>query len=113
MYLVMQRMNDRTGDHGIEVKDTNQPSTSGVKREEKGKGPALGLIGVETIPEIMSVAKRTRSATAEPEPSSKKGKHVPFELSPQPEKKKRKPRRRYKTSDLRIGRGQRGVHSDG
>ena len=42
---------------------------SGVKREEKGKGPALNLIGVETIPEIMPVAKRTRSATAEPKPS--------------------------------------------
>ena len=65
MYPVMQRMNDRTRDHGIEVKDTNQPSTSGVKREEKGKGPALSLIGVETIPEIMPVAERTRSAMAE------------------------------------------------
>ena len=96
-------MNERTRDHGIEVKDTNQHSTSGVKREEKGKGPALSLIGVETIPDIMHVAKRTRSAIAGTEPSSKKVKHETFELSPQPEKKKRKPRRCYKTSDLHIG----------
>ena len=107
MYPIMRKENDRTGDYAVEVKEASKPfSSKNVSWEDKGKGKAISLIDAELIPEVMPVAKRTRSVNGEAGPSAKKGKPATVDLSPQPKKKERKPRRRYKTADLNIGEGQ-------
>ena len=45
--------------------ETNQPSSSGIKWEDKGKGKAINLIGMESNLEVMPKAKRTRSSKKE------------------------------------------------
>ena len=107
IYPIMHRENDRSGDYALEVKEASKPSTSkSVSWEDKGKEKAISLIDVEKISEVMPVAKRTWSANGEASPSVKKGKPTTVDLSPQPKKKERKPKRRYKMADLNIGEGQ-------
>ena len=61
---------------------------------------------METILEVMHVAKRIRSSTGEDGPSIKRAKQVQVDINPQFKKKERKPRRKYITSYLYIGQGQ-------
>ena len=82
VYPIMQKTNDKSVVYGVEMRDTNQPSTSRIKWEDKGKGKAINLIGMEFIPEVMHVVKRTRISNGEVGPSAKKGKQVQFDLSP-------------------------------
>ncbi|MCO5562374.1 hypothetical protein L7F22_016001 [Adiantum nelumboides] len=96
-------------DYGIEMKREAGPS--GLTTEEKGKTKVVNIIRLDKGKDdinamVMPVEKRTtrEQETSDAGPRHKRGKQA--ETGTGKEKKKRKPRRHYNTSDFPLGEGQ-------
>ncbi|MCO5587559.1 hypothetical protein L7F22_041509 [Adiantum nelumboides] len=109
MFPLPSQIPSHAQDYGIEIKGEAGPS--GLAAEEKGKTKVVNIIRLDKGKDdinamVMPMGKRT---TREQEPSDacpshKRGKQA--ETGTDKEKKKRKPRRHYNTSNFPLGEGQ-------
>ncbi|MCO5602199.1 hypothetical protein L7F22_056327 [Adiantum nelumboides] len=109
MFPLPSQIPSRAQDYGIEIKGEAVPS--GLTAEEKGKTKVVNIIRLDKGKDdinamVMSVGKRTtrEQETSDASPSHKRGKQAETGIGK--EKKKRKPRRHYNTSDFPLGEGQ-------
>ncbi|MCO5557881.1 hypothetical protein L7F22_011453 [Adiantum nelumboides] len=109
MFPLPSQIPSRAQDYGIEIKGEAGPS--GLTAEEKGKTKVVNIIRLDKGKDdinamVMSMRKRTtrEQETSDAGPSHKRGKQA--ETGTGKEKKKRKPRRHYNTSDFPLGEGQ-------
>ncbi|MCO5563836.1 hypothetical protein L7F22_017485 [Adiantum nelumboides] len=109
MFPLPSQIPSRAQDYGIEIKGEAGPS--GLTAEEKGKTKVVNIIRLDKGKDdinamVMPVGKRTtrEQETSDAGPSHKRGKQA--ETGTGKEKKKRKPRRHYNTSDFPLGEGQ-------
>ncbi|MCO5570854.1 hypothetical protein L7F22_024582 [Adiantum nelumboides] len=109
MFPLPSQIPSRAQDYGIEIKGEAGPS--GLTAEEKGKTKVVNIIRLDKGKDdinaiVMPVGKRTtrEQETSDAGPSHKRGKQAETGIGK--EKKKRKPRRHYNTSDFPLGEGQ-------
>ncbi|MCO5604339.1 hypothetical protein L7F22_058504 [Adiantum nelumboides] len=109
MFPLPSQISSRAQDCGIEIKGEAGPSR--LTAEEKGKTKLVNIIRLDKGKDdinamVMPVGKRTtrEQETSDAGPSHKRGKQA--ETGTGKEKKKRKPRRHYNTSDFPLGEGQ-------
>ncbi|MCO5586391.1 hypothetical protein L7F22_040331 [Adiantum nelumboides] len=109
MFPLSSQIPSRAQDYGIEIKGEAGPS--GLTAEEKGKTKVVNIIRLDKGKDdinamVMPVGKRTtrEQETSDASPSHKRGKQA--ETGTGKEKKKRKPKRHYNTSDFPLGEGQ-------
>ncbi|MCO5581668.1 hypothetical protein L7F22_035557 [Adiantum nelumboides] len=109
MFPLPSQIPSRAQDYGIEIK--GEAGSSGVTAEEKGKTKVVNIIRLDKGKDdinamVMPLGKRTtrEQETSDVGPSHKRGKQA--ETGTGKEKKKKKPRRHYNTSDIPLGEGQ-------
>ncbi|MCO5614979.1 hypothetical protein L7F22_069265 [Adiantum nelumboides] len=109
MFPLASQITSRAQDYGIEIKGEARPS--GLTAEEKGKTKVVNIIRLDKGKDdinamVMPVGKRTtrEQETSDAGSSHKRGKQA--KTGTGKEKKKRKPRRHYNTSNFPLGEGQ-------